>query len=788
MSVVLLVIGFGIAFAANPVPNDFVDELVPGLDNLTEPTALAFLPDNSMLIVRRAGVIRRYTNPAATNGTLEATPLLDISGRTCANAQERGLLGLAIDPNYRSNGFIYVYYTGQTNGTCTTPRNRVSRFTVVNNVANDNTERILINNIFSSSQGNHNAGDLAFGKDGLLYISVGDAGCDYNNDSGCQAANDAARDPNTLLGKILRIIPNPDLTPAQRIPGDNPFRSGPVCAETGGSSTAGFCQETYAWGFRNPFRFAFDPNTPSNQVRFFVDDVGDGRREEINLAAPGADFGWNCREGSTNQNTGGKCNPRPANMVDPIFEYAHDGSVGGPAAGCRSITGGAFVPNGLWPGYDGTYIFGDYVCGKLFTLRQNGSTWSASDFVTGLGGSSAVHLAFGPVTVNGTLTQALYYTDYTRGDVRRMRFVGAVNRAPTAAISASPTAGADQGQTERLTVNFNASASSDPDSGDSIVNYEWDFGDGSARRNTSGPTTSYTYNRRGQFTATVRVRDNNNNTSTNSATVRIDVGNNAPVVEILSPAAGATFTVGQQITLRGRATDAEDGTIADGNLRWEVRRHHDDHWHPYLQAGTPGNNLTISGPDPEDIIAATNSYLEIRLSVTDSRGVTTLVTHDMQPQQVTQTFLTQPAGLRVIVDTNTNDNTVTAPASIVAWPGQRMELNIPAGQVLNGQTMRFCAWSQGGPQEQTITVPNGNQSYTAVFAPEGQPCGAIPTQPPVTSPTTVPTTTQRIFLPLVQRAVPTATPQPRPTTTPTARPSATATPQPPAPTATTRRP
>ena len=122
-----------------------------------------------------------------------------------------------------------------------------------------------------SPSGNHNAGDLRFGNDGYLYVSVGDGGCDYAGNSGCAGANDASRDQHALVGKILRI------TSTGGIPPTNPFQGAGTarCNVTGRTTAGNKCQETFAWGLRNPFRIAFDPNTTA--TRFFINDVGAGR-------------------------------------------------------------------------------------------------------------------------------------------------------------------------------------------------------------------------------------------------------------------------------------------------------------------------------------------------------------------------------------------------------------------------------------------------------------------------------------------------------------------------------
>ena len=277
--------------SAAVLPSGFEDTLLTSFDGAM---SLAFTPDGRMLIAGRTGELRVYRNGALS------PPALNLRSQLCWD-HERGMVGIAVDPEFATNHHIYLYYTFDKHhtaaaGVCDvensrTPVNRLSRFTLgANNVVDPASETILLDNI-PSYGGNHNAGDLGFGKDGNLYVSVGDGGCDYLGNSGCQGANDASRDQNVLLGKILR------LTPSGGIPADNPFQGAGTarCALTGRTDPGKKCQETYAWGLRNPFRFAFDPGATG--TRFFINDVGDLVWEEIDLGTAGADYGWNLREG-----------------------------------------------------------------------------------------------------------------------------------------------------------------------------------------------------------------------------------------------------------------------------------------------------------------------------------------------------------------------------------------------------------------------------------------------------------------------------------------------------------
>lgn len=244
------------------LPVGFTDTVVAGVPS---PVALAETPDGRMLVADQTGKVW-----VIKNGSLLATPALDISTKVCSD-NERGLLGVAVDPKFTTNGFVYVYYTFRKFANCNTfsvdvPVNRVARFKMTGDKIAKTTQLVLIDGM-KSYAGNHNAGYVGFGHDGLLYVSVGDGGCDYTGATGCAADNGISRLGNTLLGKVLRI------TRSGGIPASNPFTGVGTARCNHGAIAAGqTCQETYMRGFRNPFRLAFDPN--SARTRVFVNDVG----------------------------------------------------------------------------------------------------------------------------------------------------------------------------------------------------------------------------------------------------------------------------------------------------------------------------------------------------------------------------------------------------------------------------------------------------------------------------------------------------------------------------------
>jgi glucose/arabinose dehydrogenase len=669
--------------SAISLPAQFADEAVASVGS---PTALAFLPDGRLLVTTQPGRLR-----VVRAGALVATPALDLSSRVCANS-ERGMLGVAVDPSFATNHFIYLYWTFNKFNTCATnspqsPLNRVARYVLGDNdVVDPNTERVLIDNI-PSPAGNHNAGDLHFGPDGFLYVSVGDGGCKLGDASRCGGnGNDNARQLSLLSGKILRI------TRDGAIPSDNPqagVGGSRRCGDPSGvPSGTGPCQEMWAWGLRNPFRFSFR----AGSSEMFINDVGQNVWEEIDRGQKGADYGWNAREGHCANGSTTSCGAPPAGMTNPIFDYQHNAPASSPFAGCGSITGGAFIPAGVWPAdYDGAYLFSDYVAGKIFRLRAgSGSSFTADAFATSLGGSSAVDLIFD--------RGALYYTSYANGgEVRRIRYTGTANQTPSAAMLATPSFGALP-----LAVTLDGSASRDPDAADTLT-YLWSFGDGTADRTTTTPTVAHTYSTAGAFTASLRVRDNHGALST-PVTARIDAGNTPPVPHIDTPTANDRFGVGDRVTLSGGGNDAEDGSLRDAQLAWTVLLHHDMHTHPFAQL--TGASVQITAPQPEDLLAATNSFLEVYLTATDSGGLSRTARLDFLPAKVAITLVTEPAGLPLSV----SGTAVTGPATLTSWRNHVLNLSAtaPTGFV-------FDHWSDGGAAAHAITTPATPTRYTAVF-------------------------------------------------------------------------
>ena len=319
---------------------------------------------NRLFIVEQRGRIRVYDQ---NTQTLQAGNFLDLSGRvTCCG--ERGLLGLVFHPDFASNGYFYVHY--YSNGTGGLPNNNsvISRFTVAPgaNTVNLNTEQVLMT--VGQPFTNHNAGDLAFGPDGYLYIPFGDGGRFGD-------PNDTGQDPTTFLGKLLRVdVDNPDPGLNYGVPADNPFVSNPAVRN-----------EIWSFGLRNPWRISFDRQTGD----LWIGDVGQLAREEIDFEAAGSagglNYGWDCREGFINYTGPGS---QSSNCVagsvytEPIYDYAHTNSGGGG----KSVTGGFVYRGQHGADLEGWYVFADYLDNNVYLISPpDGNGARTTDIQSGTG-------------------------------------------------------------------------------------------------------------------------------------------------------------------------------------------------------------------------------------------------------------------------------------------------------------------------------------------------------------------------------------------------------------------
>jgi glucose/arabinose dehydrogenase len=320
---------------------------------------------NRLFAADQRGRIYAINNQADVK---EATVILDIQDRVQAhdaasNVNEEGLLGMAIHPNFKQNGYVFVYYTSNKSSLKNGRFSYVSRFTVdqTTGTASGDSELILMK--IDQPFANHNGGPMTFGNDGLLYIGFGDGG-------GRNDPDGRGQDLSNLMGTILRIdVDHKSEGKNYSIPKDNPFLG-----------TKGALPEIYAYGIRNPWRIANDPLTGN----IWIADVGQDQWEEINILRKGANYGWSIAEGSYGFGNA-KVDPN-VKVTDPVWEYDHQ--IG------KSVTGGYVYRGKVFPKLVGCYLFADYTSGRIWALRYDSKTQRVTENIQ-LRGTGSPVMAFG---------------------------------------------------------------------------------------------------------------------------------------------------------------------------------------------------------------------------------------------------------------------------------------------------------------------------------------------------------------------------------------------------------
>ncbi len=333
-----------------------VVRLFPAAPAFTMPTKILQAPGDATrwYVAEKTGLIKVFdvTDPAVV------TTYLDLTGVVNSDGPEAGLLGFAFHPDFPATPEVFVtYVTGVADMSLAI---HIVRIVLDDPLQPLNPTTQVLIAIDHHGTDFHFAGEVAFGPDGYLYVSVGDGGGAANPSN-----PDNAQNTHNLLGSVLRIdvlgVPWP--SPGYNIPADNPFAANPKC---GPGDNDASCPELYAWGFRNPWRWSFDRDTGT----LWLGDVGQSTYEEVDIVQPGGNYGWRCREGLHPYNTTG-CPDGP--FVDPVAEYPHVEIVNGQTKYNVAVLGGYVYHGSAIPSLRGRYIFGDFSVGRLFSLRSDGA-------------------------------------------------------------------------------------------------------------------------------------------------------------------------------------------------------------------------------------------------------------------------------------------------------------------------------------------------------------------------------------------------------------------------------
>ncbi|RCG26505.1 PKD domain-containing protein [Sphaerisporangium album] len=638
-------------------------QLAVGGAELGEAMSLAVLPNRSVLHTARDGTIR--VTDAAGN--------TKVAGKLSVYTHdEEGLQGIAADPNFASNRYIYVYYSpplSTPGGDAPTTGTQaqfdqwkgelyLSRFTLnADETVNLGSEKIVLRVPNDRGQCCHVGGDIDFDAAGNLYLTTGDdtnpfessgySPLDERTDRNPQFdAQRSSGNTNDLRGKVLRIKPQADGT--YTIPSGNLFAPG----------TAKTRPEIYAMGFRNPFRMSVDKATGIVYLGDYGPDAGGtdpnrgpGGQVEFNRITSAGNYGWpyctgtnttnetyneytfpsgpsqakyNCAGGPTNnsfRNTGLTTLPaaRPAWIryggdagSPPDFGGGSESPMGGPVYRYNaSLNSAVKFPQSL----DGRYFAGEYGRRWIKAIQVNADGTPGDIGAFPWTGTQVMDMAFGP-------DGALYVLDYGTGSnnqaLYRIEYIGAANRNPIAKAAADKTSGPAP-----LTVNFSSAGSSDPEGG--ALTYSWNFGDGTTST-AANPTKTYTTN--GTYTPTLTVRDPQGLTGT--ASLVVSVGNTAPTVNLTTPGDGQLFSYGDTVPFTVTGSDPEDGALDCTKVTVTYFLGHDSHRHQITSKTGCSGSITIPTDGEHD--AAANIYGVFEASYTDKGGLTSTSTRTLQPR------------------------------------------------------------------------------------------------------------------------------------------------------------
>ncbi|WP_139984516.1 ThuA domain-containing protein [Nocardioides litoris] len=758
--------------ACNPLPptDASFDQitLVKGDDKVGEPMALSVLPDGRVLHNARDGRIF-LTDLEGNTSLLHDVPIY--------SHDEDGLQSIAVSPNFAEDGWVYLYYApplgtpagdAPNEGDAATwerwrGHNSLTRVKMVGDDLDFSTEQELLQVEADRGICCHAGGAIDFDADGNLYLSTGDDSNPFASDGYAPLDERLTRNPaydaqrssantNDLRGKVLRIKPDPTAK-SYTIPQGNLFRE---AADTAGKTRP----EIYAMGFRNPFRMTVDKRTGYVYLGEYGPDAGGpsanrgpGGIVEFNQIRQAGNFGWPyCTGTNTAAETynaynfatstpGAKyscaapVNTSPHNTgltqlppAQPAWIKYDGGNVTYNGKTTNEFGGGGEGPMAgpvynydpeldsdvKFPEYfDNHFFAGEWTRGWIRDISMNaaGDVAGIDPFFDASTLYAVMDMEFGP-------DGSLYVLDYGNGgyftgnENSAIYKINAINegaRSPQADAAATPTSG-----TAPLTVAFDGTGSTDPDEGDSIASYAWDF-DGNGTTDASTAKATHVYTATGVYNARLTVTDTTGRTATDSAT--ITVGNTAPTVEIVMPPDGGFFEFGDTVKVQVEVTDPEDGTIDCSRVKIDYVLGHDSHGHP-LSGGT-GCELDLQTIKDEGHDASANIFGVVSATYTDKGGSGTqaLTGSDeivLQPkrkqaehwttqQGVATEATTDPlGGARNVSNIDAGDHVSYGPISLYQVPKLRFRV-ASAGA---GGTIEARLDSPTGPLAGTVAVPN----------------------------------------------------------------------------------
>ncbi len=746
----VLLVGLVLPSAAAPVaadtsatvPAGFRDELV--WSGLTFPTAVAFTPDASRVFVaEKSGRIRAY------DGLTDATPVTvaDLSDEVY-DLWDRGLLGLAVDPDYPAKPYLYALYTYDSvpwHDTCPTPpgantdgclaMGRLSRLTVGDggDGATISDETVLIEDWCQQFPG-HSVGTVSFGPEGRaggLYVSGGDgASFSHPRDSG-QLGGSLADSPTPV---------NPCGDPASeggalrsqdvRTTGDPTGLSGTIirvdpdtgAAYAGNANVAAAdpnARRIIGYGLRNPFRFTFAPNGA-----VWLGDVGFNNWEEIDeLPDPDAaprNFGWPCYEAFAQEAAYWSPASAPAydpalctsltGQATPVHRYSHStlGVAGdGCGTGSSAIAGLAFLRDdtGYPDDYDGGLFWTDYnrKCIWFAPLGTNGRPdFTARSRFADLRRSDDIGTNGASVFLGTTPDGDLLYTNFDRGEVRAIRFYPP-NAPPSAAFVATPTSGAVP-----LTVALDASGSTNSNEHDEL-SYAWDLDGDGAYDDATGVTATTVIAESGDVAIGLRVTDDGDPVLSDTISHTVHAGNSPPDVT-MTPSATLTWAVGDAIAFSASATDVQDGAVpaAAFSWTWAIAHCRPDECHEHVVQTFSGvTSGTFPAPDHPY-----PSHLTVTLVVTDADGLATTVERELQPRTGVIAATSSPAG--IALHAYAENDLIDLPATGIV--GSSIVLDAPPSATVGEGSYAFDHWSDGSVDAiHTVPVVAGTTTRKAVY-------------------------------------------------------------------------